>query len=402
MEVLQDARAHFLGAQIIGVVITGREHIGADHDPALDLMAETGAAGVLIGAVQVRAVDAIAVAHAVIAGQVRRGFRRGDDVIGRQGVFRVRQGNVDDLAAGRLEPVDPLLPGLVDLGRHAVNAILFRHTDLEPLHGLAAGGDKVRNLIRQRGRILGIMTGHGLKHHGAVLHRLGEGARMVQRGGKGHHAPARGAAIGALHADCAGKRRRLADRAAGIGPRGTKAEISRHRGRRTTGRTARRQAFIATRCFPRVHHGTGVGGLVGGAHGELVHRGLGHEDGALTPQLGGDGGFIGRLEALEDVRGGGRIDTFHGEQILDRQRHAFQQTALTLGQALISSLGHGLRLVLIKGGEGIQRRLGRLAGLDGFTGEFGGGDFLRLQLGGNVREGEFEKIAHGSHFLAIT
>ena len=38
----------FCALQVIGVVIAGREHIGADHDAALDLRAEAGGAGLLV------------------------------------------------------------------------------------------------------------------------------------------------------------------------------------------------------------------------------------------------------------------------------------------------------------------------------------------------------------------
>jgi hypothetical protein len=48
LEVALDQRADLLRLQIVGVVIAGRQHIGADHDAALDLAAETGGAGLLV------------------------------------------------------------------------------------------------------------------------------------------------------------------------------------------------------------------------------------------------------------------------------------------------------------------------------------------------------------------
>jgi hypothetical protein len=87
----QRADLHRLG--VIGIVEAGREHIGADQDAALDLVAEAGGAGGGVHVLQARAVGQVAqaVAHAVIAGEVARGFGRGDDVVGRQRVFGVRQ-----------------------------------------------------------------------------------------------------------------------------------------------------------------------------------------------------------------------------------------------------------------------------------------------------------------------
>jgi len=48
LEMALDEGADFLRGQVIGVVIAGREHIGADHDPAADFVAKAFGAGVLI------------------------------------------------------------------------------------------------------------------------------------------------------------------------------------------------------------------------------------------------------------------------------------------------------------------------------------------------------------------
>src|SRR3546814_10126772 len=47
-EILLDQRAHLLRLGVIGVVITGRQHIRADHDATLHLAAEPRAAGILV------------------------------------------------------------------------------------------------------------------------------------------------------------------------------------------------------------------------------------------------------------------------------------------------------------------------------------------------------------------
>ena len=44
LEVLLDQRAHFLRAQIIRIIIAGREHIGADHHASAYFSAKTVAA----------------------------------------------------------------------------------------------------------------------------------------------------------------------------------------------------------------------------------------------------------------------------------------------------------------------------------------------------------------------
>src|SRR5205807_6028524 len=48
LEIALDQRADLLRAQVIGVVIAGREHIRADHDAAAHLVAEAGRTRVLV------------------------------------------------------------------------------------------------------------------------------------------------------------------------------------------------------------------------------------------------------------------------------------------------------------------------------------------------------------------
>ena len=104
LEVALDEGADFLGAHVVGVVVAGREHVGADHDAALDLAPEALGAGFLVHVDDIPARHAQAVADAVVAGEVRGGLGRRHDVVGRQRIFRVRQRDVDDLGPGRAQP----------------------------------------------------------------------------------------------------------------------------------------------------------------------------------------------------------------------------------------------------------------------------------------------------------
>src|SRR5450756_2771268 len=70
LEVALDQRAHFLRAQIISVVITGREHIGADHYAPAHFGTETFATRTLIHVGDVAARHTQAIAHAVIAREI--------------------------------------------------------------------------------------------------------------------------------------------------------------------------------------------------------------------------------------------------------------------------------------------------------------------------------------------
>ena len=91
VEVPLDQRAHLLRAQVIRVVVAGRQHVGADHHAPPHLRAEALGARALIEVAQVRTVLAQAEAHAVIAREIRRRLGRRDDVVGRQRILGVRQ-----------------------------------------------------------------------------------------------------------------------------------------------------------------------------------------------------------------------------------------------------------------------------------------------------------------------
>src|SRR6516164_9691060 len=74
-------------AQIIRIVITGREHVGADHDAPAHFLAKTGGAGLLVHFDDIAARNAQPVAHTVVAREIGRGLGWRHDVICRQCVF---------------------------------------------------------------------------------------------------------------------------------------------------------------------------------------------------------------------------------------------------------------------------------------------------------------------------
>ena len=135
-EIAGNQRADFLRLRIIGVIETGRQHVGADQDAALDLWPEPGGAGRGVHVLQVRAVRQIAQAipHPVITGEVGRGFGRGDDVIRGQRILGVRQADLDDLGPGVLQPGDPVVPAFGDIGIKAIDAVFLGNADLLALH----------------------------------------------------------------------------------------------------------------------------------------------------------------------------------------------------------------------------------------------------------------------------
>ena len=90
-------------------------------------------------------------------------FGRLDDVIGRQRIFRVRQGDFDRHRAGVLEPLDPAIPKRIDLGGHSIDPIFLGNTDTLTLEIARQVRFPLRDRRIERGRILGIEAGHRLK-----------------------------------------------------------------------------------------------------------------------------------------------------------------------------------------------------------------------------------------------
>ena len=220
----------------------------------------------------------------------------------------------------------PLSHSATISGDGALDAVLLGNADPQALDvGIARGGGEVRHGERRRRRILGIVAGHALQQQRAVLDRARERTRLVERAGKRHHAPARAAAVGRLQPDDAAERRRLADRAAGVGAGAARHHVGRDHGRRAARRAARHQLAVVAPLLPRVLDAAEVARHVRRAHGELVEVGLADHDRARLPQVGGHRALILRHEAFEDVRAGRGLHALGAEQVLDGERHAFEQ-----------------------------------------------------------------------------
>ena len=86
-ELTRDHRSHLLRLAVVRVVVPGGERVGPEHDPALRLVAEAGVTRARDHLVVVLRRNAQAVAHAVVAREVRRRLRRRDQVVARQPVL---------------------------------------------------------------------------------------------------------------------------------------------------------------------------------------------------------------------------------------------------------------------------------------------------------------------------
>ena len=106
-EIARDQLPHFLRLEVIRVVVPGGQHVGAGHDPALDLVAEALAARALVHVEQVaRLLATMAEPHAVEPRKVGGTLRRSHDVIGRHGQGQVREAHLAHGGAPLLERGD--------------------------------------------------------------------------------------------------------------------------------------------------------------------------------------------------------------------------------------------------------------------------------------------------------
>ncbi len=217
-EVPRDQRPDPLRLPVVGVVVAGGERVGAEHDPALDLVAEAGGAGVLVHRREVVGGDADAEADAVEAGQVGGGLGRREHVVGGDAVLGVRKVGLGDLCPERLAELERALEDLADAGLDPLGVAgeLARDAEPEAVEALR-GRHRDVGLEPGAGRVVRIGTLHRREHQGRVGDGPRQRAALVERGGEGDHPVARDRAVGRLQADDPAERRGLADRAARVG-----------------------------------------------------------------------------------------------------------------------------------------------------------------------------------------
>ena len=231
-----------------------------------------------------------------------------------------------DLLDPRPEPLEPLqvrLEGGGDIRLDALGVMgeVARDADRQPVEVLAVG-ELHAALDPDRGRVAAVAALHDPEQQGGVGDVAGQRPALVQRRGEGDHPVARDRPVGRLQADDPAERRRLADRAAGVGADRPRREAPGDGGRRAARRAARHAGAV-----PRVEHRAVGRVLVRRAHRELVHVGLAEQPGAGLVQAAHGGRRVRRPVALEDPRPGGGRDALGAEEVLDRDRQAAQRLA---------------------------------------------------------------------------
>ena len=128
---------------------------------------------------------------------------------------------------------------------------------------------------------------------------------------------------------------------------------------------------------------------------------LPEHQGAVAPQIGGDGQFIGRPEALQDAAAGLGVNAPRGEQVLDAERDALERPRRALPQPLVALGCPGARRLESIGDIGVEhpRPLDRGdIGLDQLDGAEGALAQSRLHL----RQRQPGQLGHHSTTLGTT
>lgn len=367
-EVLSDQGSHLLRAEVIGVVVTAAEHVGAEDDAAFDFGAEPRAAGEFVHFGRIAAGDAGAVADAVEAGEVGGGFGGSDDVIGGDGELAVREGDLFDRGAERLELPDGGVDGVTDLGIETADHEFLGHAEAESAEVGTRGEFTwvVGYGFGKAGGIARVVSGDDLGESGGVADGFGEGSDLVEGRGEGDETVARDAAVGGFDADATAEGGGLPDGAAGVGAEGGDAFVGGDGGGAAAGGATGDAGGI-----PGVAGGE-EGGVFGGtAHGELVHVKSAEENGAGLAEALDDGGVVGGAELAEDL--GAAVERMSpvAEHVFEGDGHA-EEGLLGVG---------GARRQGAVGGVGLGEGVVGIVAEEGFYLAVDAGDLVETRLG---------------------
>ena len=187
------------------------------------------------------AVDAQAVAHAVVAREVRRRLGRRDQVVGGEPVRRRRHRD-------RARPWRPAASSAAaaastaaaHLGLDAlVVGQLLDDADAQPGDAVVERREQRRRGLGDRRRVARVVARRSTSSSSAASATVAANGPIWSSDDANAIEPvARHRAVGRLHADDAAQRRRLADRTAGVGAERERREAGRDRGRRAAARPA--------------------------------------------------------------------------------------------------------------------------------------------------------------------
>jgi len=135
----------------------------------------------------------------------------------------------------------------------------------------------------------------------------------------------------------------------------------------------------------------------GGAHGELVHVGLAHQDGPGVLQAGHGRGVVNRAEILKNLGAAGGGHPLGGQHVLHHQGHAPQ--GLCGVRALgVQGFGLGACFLGLHGEQGLHLGLGCGDAGERGLGDFGGADGLVRKGFADLGKGHLRKFGHVVYF----
>ena len=257
-----------------------------------------------------------------------------------------------------------------DVGLHAGDEVLLRQA--EALAAQAGGGlvvavRQMEQLVgdrdRRRGGVALVAAGDRVEQRRRVADVAGERPDLVERRGERDDPVARHPAVGRLQPDDPGQRRRLADRAAGVGAERERRVV---RGDRDRGAAADEPPGTVSRSHG-LRHGPVGAVLVRRAHRELVHVRLAEDHRPDGAEPLGDVGVVRREVALEDPRAGRALAALDGDQVLQRDRDARAadgRPASRGAEAGVRGVGLAERPVAIDREPGVQGMVPGLGGVE--------------------------------------
>ena len=184
-------------------------------------------------------VDPQPVAHAVVAGQVARRLGRRDQVVGGEPVADGRDRHLVDLGPGAARATSTAASSRASTsGSMPAGSSVMRPMRRPSTPSLQRRPDG-RGRLRDRRGVERVVPGDDLEEQRGVGDGGGERADLVEARGEGDQPVAADRAVGRLDADDAAQRRRLADRAAGVGAERQRREAGGHGGGAPARRAAR-------------------------------------------------------------------------------------------------------------------------------------------------------------------
>jgi len=275
VKISADERADFLRFSIKCVVVAGGECVGSEEDSSFDFVAEVGFSGLSVNFFEVFCVGSgFAEADSVESGHVRRNFRSDREVVTRNCVFCVREGDFDNFGAEGSTNFFRGFDHFENFGVDAVEKILGRDSDSESVDVFFDFSGVVWNLDSRCGGISRVASGDGLQEKRAVGSGASEWSNRVETRCHRNCTPAGNSSVRNFESGATAEICRLADGSTGVCANRTGAKISGDRRCRPSG-TASGDFLEVVGVFRDAECGV----FRRSAHRELVGVGFSEEDG---------------------------------------------------------------------------------------------------------------------------